>query len=122
MYEIEKIVPFSENANGTTAQWTIPPTSGCLYVTRVKGAQFGGHYHEGKSTSKNPETLFFIRGNMRMWISKPDGTQEEEVALNAPLVLRIFPGNLHRFEALEECAFLEFNTLDEHIADTKYPN
>lgn len=27
---------------------------------------------------------------------------------------------MHRFKALEDCQFLEFNSLDEHVADTFY--
>lgn len=58
---------------------------------------------------------------MTMWVSDVDGGQKEEVDLHAPLKLKIYPNVLHSFRAETECVFLEFNSLDEHVADTYYP-
>lgn len=57
-----------------------------------------------------------------MWISDINGNNEERVELEAPLKLKMYPLVLHRFEALTDVVFLEFNSLDEHEADTKYPD
>lgn len=121
MYEVETLNLLSENDKGSTYTVTERSTSEYLLVYRKSGAEFGNHWHEGNSPSKNPEVLLFVGGSMTMWISEPDGGNEECVELNAPLKLKVFPGYLHRFKATSDCSFLEFNSLDEHIADTFYP-
>lgn len=82
---------------------------------------FGNHWHKGVSSTKNPEVLLFISGRMTMWVSDVDGGNKEEVDLRAPLKLKIYPHVLHSFKAETDCVFLEFNSLDEHVADTYYP-
>lgn len=120
-YVIEPLNKFSENEKGSTFTFEDRPTSSFLFATRKQGAQFGNHWHEGVSSTKDPELLLFISGEMEMWVSDTNGQNEERVNLKAPLKLKIYPHVLHRFEAVTDCIFLEFNSLDEHVADTKYP-
>lgn len=121
MYVIESLNLLSENEKGSTYTIEERPTSDYLFASRKAGAEFGNHWHEGKSDTKNPEILFFLSGHMKMWISDTDGTNEEEVDLVAPLKLKIYPLALHRFKAETDCMFLELNSLEDHVADTFYP-
>lgn len=121
MYQIENLNLLSENDKGITYTFDERPTSGFLLASRKAGALFGNHWHKGDSETKNPEILLFISGEMTMWISETDGSNEKKVDLQAPLKLKIYPDALHRFEAVTDCTFLEFNSLEEHVADTYYP-
>lgn len=121
MYEIENLHLLSTTDKGSTYTVSERPTSEFLFATRKAGATFGNHWHRGDSETKNPEILLFISGEMTMWISEPNGSNEKRVDLQAPLKLKIYPNYLHRFEAVSDCIFLEFNSLDEHVADTYYP-
>lgn len=122
MYEIFELNHLSTNENGSTFTVEERSTSKFLLAYRSAGAEFGNHWHTGTCPAKNPEILLFVSGKMTLWISDIHHKEEKKVDLQAPLKLAIYPNTLHRFKAETDCAFLEFNSLDEHISDTCYPD
>lgn len=120
LIEIKAIEHLSTNEKGSTHQLMEIKHPGMLLASRKAGAEFGNHWHQGKSPSKNPEKLLLLSGRMKVWLKHLDSGQEEEHTLESQHVVYIFPRVLHRFKALEDCQFLEFNSLEAHVADTFY--
>lgn len=120
-YKIEPLLPFSQNEKGLTYGLNERSTSEFLLAIREKGAVFGGHYHEGTAKEKDPEILWMLSGSMKMWGTSVEGSKKEECLIEAPCRVEIYPQFIHYFEALEKCIFIELNSLEQHIADTKYP-
>ena len=61
-------------------------------------------YHDRKD-----ETLYMLRGRVRLWIG-PDADSLEERLLEEGDSCRIRPGTVHRMEALTEADILEAST------------
>ncbi|QNR25839.1 hypothetical protein [Croceimicrobium hydrocarbonivorans] len=102
---------------------SIHSQKGRILAFRKKGSISGNHWHEGKSTTKNPEEMLIISGRLKLeWTDEPEGIYQHSKLIEAPALIRINPGIKHRVEALEDLCFLEFNSLAEHAADTLYPN
>lgn len=84
-----------------------------LYVGKVLHVKTGEtlslQYHEVKD-----ETIFLLSGEMRFWVGS-SAEALEEVQLEEGEAFRIFPGTVHRMQAVTECDILEAST--PHLAD-----
>lgn len=118
---IEKLTPFASNEKGMTIEQMERSTIKYLIGYRSKGAQFGNHYHEGKSGSKNPEILWLLQGCWSLEYKALNEKSFTKVQVVAPSRVEIYPNIIHKIEALEDSVFIEFNSLKEHNQDTKYP-
>ncbi len=106
---------------GESYEFFTRPRKGFLLSYRNKGSVSGNHWHEGKSGAKNPEILLLTSGEIKLYAKDLDTGDEQIQNLKAPAVIEICPRLLHTLTAVSDCAFLEFNSLEEHKADTNYP-
>ncbi|MGB0430608.1 MAG: hypothetical protein ACPGLV_09055 [Bacteroidia bacterium] len=87
---------------------------------RKAGVTFGGHYHTGESASKNPETLFLLSGVIELRTRDINTDQILKKNLTAPIKIEVPINQWHQLYAYTDVCFLELNSLEEHINDTKY--
>ncbi len=107
-----------------TWEWKMPDGPQVSVYRRLKGERFGFHFHKGDDPSKNPERFLLLAGVMYAEFLNTDG-DEWRATLDAgsgPVELVIQPWVLHRMQALEECAHIEYrvNPFDPTRPDT-YP-
>ena len=101
-----------------------PERSGKAYLLgyRNKGVEFGNHYHRGKSNSKNPEVLWLISGEWELSVRNIKEGEFISTELKAPVRIEIHPNVIHKIYSITDSIFIEFNSLQEHIDDTQYPD
>ena len=121
-YNIIDLQLLGTDERGSSYELKIRQTDGFLLANRKKGSVSGNHWHEGKSKSKNPEILLLISGKMLLEIKDLETNEVYKETLNGPVQVEIYPMALHTLTALEDCIFLECNSLEEHKRDTKYLN
>ncbi len=119
--KIRKIEQLSENERGSTYELAGSRAEGYLLAYRRKGSVSGNHWHEGKVGGKDPERLLLLQGKIALYAKDLESGEEYEQQVTAPSEILIYPMLLHTLTALSDCSFLEFNSLDEHKADTVYP-
>lgn len=114
----------SENAGNSTWNYeSRSPSKGRILAFRQMGSQSGNHWHEGKSPAKNPEELLLISGEALLeWSDAPGQDYAHQLKANGPCLIYIYPFTKHRLTALTDIVFLEANAIEEHRADTQYPN
>ncbi|MEK6888582.1 MAG: cupin domain-containing protein [Nanoarchaeota archaeon] len=82
-----------------------------------KGKRCSIHYHKLKD-----ETFFLFSGKMKILLSNSpedyDAGKKEEIVLNVGECLYIWPGRVHRMEAIEDSNLMEFST--EHFEEDSY--
>ena len=117
----EPFEPFSSNEKGSTYEQSERPNKTFLMGIRKEGAVFGNHYHLGKNAAKNPEILWLLSGQWKLEVRPVNESRFKEAIISAPSRIEIHPHIVHRVTALTDSLFLEFNSLEEHIKDTAYP-
>lgn len=120
--DIRAISLLSENDKGATYTLGGGNPEGYLLAFRNKGSVSGNHWHEGKSAGKNPERIILVKGAFSLYAKDLDTAEAFTQRIDAPAEVLIYPRLLHTLTALEDCAFLECNSLEEHKADTYYPD
>lgn len=120
IFDILDIKHLSSNDKGQTFELENFKSAGLLLAHRKADSMSGNHWHEGKSSAKNPEHVLLIQGKMRCWARHLDSQKEKEEIINAPKLVKIYPRVLHKLYALEDSIFMEFNSLEEHKVDTYY--
>gem|GEM_PF-4946746 len=63
-----------------------------------------------------------ISGSVKLSFQHIETGEKAELSLDAPRLIKIYPQVLHTLEAQTDIIFLEFNSLEEHKADTHYPS
>lgn len=121
MYEIHEIRHLSSNESGSTYAMASIKSEGYLLASRKAGSISGNHWHTGKSAAKNPESLLLISGSVRLNFQHIETGEKAEIIVEAPRLIKIYPQVLHTLEAQTDIIFFEFNSLEEHKADTQYP-
>jgi D-lyxose ketol-isomerase len=58
---------------------------------------------------------------MKAYGKHRESGEEQEILLEAPVQVQIFPNVYHSFTALTDCQFIEFNSIEDHKKDTYYP-
>lgn len=113
----------SENAGNSTWEFeSVSPSKGRILAFRQMGSQSGNHWHEGRSSAKNPEELLLVSGEVLIeWSDEPEQEYGHQVTAQAPCLIHIYPFTKHRLTALTDIAFLEANSIEEHREDTHYP-
>lgn len=119
--EVKELSTISKNEAGATFRIDLNDQAEGLVGFRKAGTVFGGHYHEGKSESKKPEKLAILDGILKVELKNVKSDQTETQLLRAPLFVTIAPFIWHKLEAITDVIFVEMNSLEEHVADTKYP-
>lgn len=117
--EITTFDYIGQDERGTTAEITIDRAGKTLSIFRKEGTVFGNHYHEGKEDTKNPEKFYLLHGKLKFEYRFVEEQTWEEVILDPPSKVDIYPNVIHRVTALEDSYMIELNSLQEHINDTK---
>lgn len=120
-----KIIPIelrNKDERGYLAEYLHDRTGNQLIVFTHAGVVRGRHYHKGMSATKDPEVLVLITGQCRLnWRPADDPQAPVETAeVWAPARVEVPPMVWHEFVALTDCAFVEMNSIAEHVADTCY--
>lgn len=99
----------SNDRGQRTWMWSPKSDQHISVFSRRKGEEFGGHFHKGEDSAKNPEFFLILSG--RIWIKFTDlfgGVFEITLdASEGPVELVIYPWILHEMTALEDCVFIE---------------
>ncbi len=119
--QIERLKPFANDKRGRTYELPGGVADGHLLAFRKAGSVSGNHWHEGRSKGKDPEILLLVSGEIELMARDLKTNEELKVAVEAPARITIHPNVLHTLTANTDCCFLEFNSLEEHKADVKYP-
>jgi hypothetical protein len=119
---ITKPEHLSTNERGSTYQIFTRATEGFMLAFRKAGSVSGNHWHEGNSRGKNPEILLLVNGEAEIYARDLETAEELAEKLKAPALVEIDAGVLHKLNAITDCSFLEFNSLEEHKQDTLYPD
>jgi hypothetical protein len=117
---VKKLSEIGQNENGSTFGLATRPAEGFIVAQRKKGSKSGGHYHKGNSDTKNPEILILTSGSAKVYGSDRKTGETFHHEVDAPVELNIYPNVIHTVEAVTDISFIEFNSLDEHKADTFY--
>ncbi|MFH1788591.1 MAG: hypothetical protein ABH834_04350 [Candidatus Altiarchaeota archaeon] len=108
--EIVKHAPSSEDDRGRITKYLLAePAEEVVVVERKKGTVSGNHYHKGLDPSKNPESLYLVKGKVRFKAKNLETGEETEEVLEPLTEVRTYPRVYHRLEALQDCIFLEVN-------------
>lgn len=87
-----------------------------LLLYTKKGESRGHHYHPGKTKSKNPETIFQLRGKARLMAVDNKTGKKKAFLLKSPCKIEIYPNIYHEYHALTDTILLEPN----QSADSKH--
>ena len=121
LFDFIEVNLLSSTEKGTTHEALAIPNEGLILGFRKKGSVNGSHWHNGTVAGKDPEHFFLLEGEMEVYGKHLTSGEEITRVIQAPQVVRIYPKVFHRFTALENCRFLEFNSIAAHEADTHYP-
>ena len=119
---VEDLNKLGENDTGATFTLETRPTSGFIFAQRKKGSKSGNHYHTGVSGTKDPEIILLTSGEVSLYGKDMESGEEFEQIVKAPAQVAIGKNILHTLTALSDITFLEFNSIQEHQADTQYPD
>lgn len=119
---IQVLNKLGENDSGATFTLETRPTSGYIFAQRKAGSKSGNHYHEGVSATKDPEIILLTNGEVHLYAKNLLDGEEMEKTVNAPARIEIGKNILHTLTAISDITFLEFNSIEEHKNDTKYPD
>lgn len=120
--EIQELNLVGQNENGATYGFETFARNGFIYAERKAGTVSGNHFHKGISETKNPEVLLLTKGEAEV-VGRL--ISDEEVfckVVKAPVIIKVYPYVIHTLSAITDIQFLEFNSLEEHKADTFYPD
>ena len=110
--------PFSQDDRGYGCEYEQQRPGKHMLVFTKAGAIRGRHYHKGISPTKNPEIIILISGTTTLRWRHKDGRELESAMVSAPARIEIPPFIWHEFQAQDDCAMIELNSLAEHAADT----
>ena len=110
----------SKQENGGTYRIKLWQQGEGLFVTRKAGITFGKHYHKGASKTKSPERIFLISGLLDLECRDVRTGTTETYRLEGPSEVSIDAFIWHKLESITDLTFIEFNSLEEHVADTYY--
>mgnify|MGYP000435571864 CR=1 FL=1 len=120
LFDFTDVTHLSTTEKGTTHEAPALPSTGLILGFRKKGTVNGNHWHAGKVVGKSPEHFFLLEGSMEAYGRHLDTNDELTRVIEAPQIVKIHPRVFHRFTALTDCRFMEFNSIKEHEQDTFY--
>lgn len=118
-----KITPLdlvSQDDRGYVSEYEQSRTGNHLLVFTKEGIVRGQHYHKGLSASKNPEIIILLTGTCTFGWRHIESNTMQSQAVVAPARIEIPALTWHELKAETDCALIEFNSMEEHKADTFY--
>lgn len=119
-FKVEPLNKIGDNERGCTWLFDNERTGELMMGYRVKGSLSGKHYHEGRSPQKSPEIFLLVHGEMEVYAKNLKTGEEIRERYTAPCRMEIGPYVWHEVVALTDISFIEFNSLQQHIDDTRY--
>ena len=102
-----------EDNRGKIFQFENRNSSKLLLIKRNKGSISGGHYHTGKNSMKDPETLVFIEGEAQI-IQRNVRTKEElTIRQKEPAMFKLDPYIYHKIIALTDIIMMDMNSIKD---------
>ena len=118
-----KIIPldiFNEDERGYASEYEQDRTGKHILVFTRAGITRGRHYHKGLSATKNPEIIVLISGTCIFTWRHINEQEVKSQTVIAPARIEIPALIWHELTADTDCTFIEFNSREEHSADTFY--
>lgn len=116
-----RVTPLKELINderGDVFGFATRPATDFLLIRRKKATISGEHYHEGKVSEKNPETLILLEGEIELYTKDLKTGEETRQMVSEPSMIEMFPNVWHEVKALTDIIFIELNSLEQHKKDT----
>jgi dTDP-4-dehydrorhamnose 3,5-epimerase-like enzyme len=110
----------SKDDRGYVAEYVQNRTGNHLLVYTKAGIIRGKHYHKGVSASKDPEIIILISGTCVFSWRHIESEEVLSQTVQAPARIEIPVLIWHELRAETDCALIEFNSQEEHQADTFY--
>lgn len=117
-FEVKEIETLGTDARGTTRKLNLTRMGEVMQGYRAQGSLSGGHYHTGLSSTKNPEIFMLLQGKVLFRLYAVETKEYEEIEIEAPKEIHIYPKIWHEVEGISDFLFLELNTLQQHADDT----
>jgi len=117
---INPLHKIGENERGYTYSFDDFRQGEFLMGLRHQGSISGKHFHEGKSSQKNPEVMILFKGEVKLYVKDLKSGEEATETCTAPCSVTIPPYVWHELKALTDIGFFEMNTLEQHQQDTLY--
>jgi len=117
-FETKPIETIGTDERGTTRKVNLGRMGEIMQGIRVKGSLSGGHYHQGKSATKNPEIFVLLMGTVKFRLFDIETQEYAEEIIESPKEIHIYPKIWHEVEGITDFVFIELNTLQEHADDT----
>lgn len=118
MVSVEPLVLIGSDERGATFVFDNDRTGEFIVVHRKKGSISGQHFHQGKTSYKNPERLIILNGivamNWRDTRSEANGT----VIIEGPAMAKVPAYVWHELVAETDFVMLELNALADGQGDT----
>jgi hypothetical protein len=103
---------------GANYNWDCNRVGTFMMCTRKAGSTSGQHYHEGKSSNKNPEVLFLLSGQANIHFCGLAEKTIQTVLISAPARVEVPILIWHELEAVTDCIFMEMNSLQDVQQDS----
>ena len=116
---ITPIKPFKESKTALKYEFSSRKTKDYIIAKVKKGTTLGEHWHEGKVASKNPEIIIFIEGRAKIVCKHIETSDTEEITVEAPCLIEIYPFWYHEMVALTDITIIELGSVKDHQADLK---
>lgn len=108
-----------KNDRGETFSYSIRDTENFIYIHRKKGTLSGNTYHTGKSKFTNPKLFVLLSGKIIFRYRHIEDSKHEEVEINVPSLIEVFPQVTHSVEAVDDIFMLECNSIAD-IEDDRH--
>jgi oxalate decarboxylase/phosphoglucose isomerase-like protein (cupin superfamily) len=110
LVNIEKVPILQKNERGTSHGFSARESKYFTVLTRREGSISGNHYHKGKTKSKSPEILYFVKGRAKLAVEDTKTGEKEVHEINENTKVEIPAGIYHKVTALTDIIFLELAT------------
>ena len=107
-----------EDERGRNFDWDTFRTGTFILCYRKAGSSSGQHYHLGNSPYKDPEIMYLLSGKAYLHWCPLDENKLRTDVITAPAKVEIPVRIWHELEAIEDCSFIELNTLDDVKIDS----
>lgn len=115
---ISSLEMIGENQRGVTYSGKADGRNDFLVIRRHANTLNGCHFHKGKAKDKDPEVLYMMEGEAKLYCYDFLNGEEGNFTIKSFSRVEIFPYVWHELNALTDILFLEMNGLEAHKQDT----
>lgn len=107
MYTLEKMEKWKDADGKIVYKYFEGQSKQWISVFLKKGCVAGHHYHKGTQEVKNPEIGVVLTGKLKYKLKHVETNETEDVIVEAPSIIKIYPFVYHEVEAMEDSLFIE---------------